>query len=126
LSAQAEIHRHAVVEMAIALPVLLVLLLAIWQFGTVYDTWQNLSSAAESGARAAAAAPAGSELAAGAEAAREDGGNRLQLDSFTVDRTTAKGATSVKATACTSYSIDLVGITLKRGHFCRQATMPVA
>lgn len=112
--------------MAIVLPVLGVLLFALWQFGSVYDTWQNLSSAVTSGARAAAAAPAGSQLAAGEVAAEQAGEGQITLESFTVDRITAQGATSVKATACTTYSIDLLGITFKRGQFCRQATMPVA
>jgi Flp pilus assembly protein TadG len=127
VSAQAEIHQgHAVVEMAIVLPMLAVLLLSIWQFGVVYDTWQNLNTAAVSGARAAASAPAGSELSAGQAAADQAAAGQLTLDSFTVDKATVKGAASIKATACTSYHAKLLGITLKRGQFCRQATMPVA
>jgi Flp pilus assembly protein TadG len=127
VSAQAEIHRgHAVVEMAIVLPMLGVLLLSIWQFGVVYDTWQNLNSAAVDGARAAASAPTGSELSAGEAAANQAAAGQLTLDSFTLDRTTVKGAASVRATACTSYRVNLLGITFKRGEFCRQATMPVA
>jgi Flp pilus assembly protein TadG len=127
VSAQAEIHRgHAVVEMAIVLPILGVLVLSIWQFGVVYDTWQNLNSAAVSGVRAAASAPAGSELSAGEAAADQAAAGSLELDSFTIDKTTVKGIASLRATACTSYHANLLGITLKRGQFCRQATMPVA
>ena len=48
--------------MAIILPVLLMLLLSIWQFGVVYDKWQNLNGAAREGARAAIVAPQGQEL----------------------------------------------------------------
>ena len=32
---------QAVIQMAIALPILLVLLLSIWQLSVVYGTWQN-------------------------------------------------------------------------------------
>ena len=43
--------------MAIVLPILLVLLLSIWQLSVVYGTWQSLRNAASDGARAGAAAP---------------------------------------------------------------------
>ena len=42
--------------MALALPILLVLLLSIWQLSGVYGTWRTLHDAASHGARAGAAA----------------------------------------------------------------------
>jgi Flp pilus assembly protein TadG len=127
VSAQADIHRgHAVVEIAVVLPLLVVLLLGIWQAGVVYDTWNNLDAAAVDGARAAAAAPPTAALSAGKAAASRASDGQLTLNSFRLDRTIAKGAPAYRATACTSYSLDVLGLTLTRGTLCRQATTPIA
>jgi len=112
--------------MAIVLPLLAVLGLAIWQFGVVYDQWRALDTAAIDGARAAASAPAGSERAAGEAAAGNAAAGQVTLDSFTLDRTAVKGGAAYTATVCSSYHINVLGITFKRGQLCREATVPVA
>ena len=55
-------HGTAVIHMGFMLPVLLVLLLGIWQLGVVYDTWQSLEHSAADGARAAGGAPRGHRM----------------------------------------------------------------
>src|SRR5947207_15263573 len=87
---------QAVVEMAIILPVLLMLLLSIWQFGVVYDKWQNLNGAAREGARAAIVAPQGQELAQAKSAANTAVAGQLTLRSFSLTSTNLAGSPAYK------------------------------
>jgi Flp pilus assembly protein TadG len=116
---------QAVVEMAIILPVLLMLLLSIWQFGVVYDKWQNLNGAAREGARAAIVAPQGQELADAKSAANTAVAGQLSLSSFSLTATNLAGSPAYKATACSSYAINILGVVVKSGDLCRDATMRV-
>jgi len=116
---------QAVVEMAIILPVLMVLLLSIWQFGVVYDKWQNLNGAAREGARAAVVAPSGQELSSARTAANAAIAGQLTLSSFTLNATTIDGTAYYRATACSPYSVNVLGIVVKSGQLCRDATMRV-
>src|SRR6476469_4570581 len=97
---------QAVIQMALALPILLVLLLSIWQLSVVCGTWRTLHDAASHGARAGAAARRGGHQAAARAAAR-----------------TAHGTAIYTATACSSYAVDLLGSVVKSGDLCRDATM---
>jgi len=111
--------------MAIILPVLMVLLLSIWQFGVVYDKWQNLNGAAREGARAAVVAPSGQELSSARTAANAAIAGQLTLSSFSLNATTIDGTAYYRATACSPYSVNVLGIVVKSGQLCRDATMRV-
>jgi Flp pilus assembly protein TadG len=111
--------------MAIILPVLLMLLLSIWQFGVVYDKWQNLNGAAREGARAAIVAPQGQELSAAKSAADSAIAGQLTLSSFSLTSANLAGSPAYKATACSTYSINILGVVVKSGDLCRDATMRV-
>jgi len=116
---------QAVVEFAIVLPLLLLLLLAIWQFGAAYDTWQNLNGAAREGARAAVVAKPGTELASAEAAARAsvDGQLRLTDGDMTLTPATLAGTPAWKFRACNAYAIDILGVVVRHGTLCRDATM---
>ena len=116
---------QAVVEMAIILPVLLMLLLSIWQFGVVYDKWQNLNGAAREGARAAIVAPQGQELTAAKAAATTAVAGQLTLSSFNLTSSNLAGTPYYTATACSTYDINILGVVVKSGQLCRDATMRV-
>jgi Flp pilus assembly protein TadG len=116
---------QAVVEMAIILPVLLMLLLSIWQFGVVYDKWQNLNGAAREGARAAIVAPQGQELTAAKAAATTAVAGQLTLSSFNLTSSNVAGTPYYTATACSTYDINILGVVVKSGQLCRDATMRV-
>jgi Flp pilus assembly protein TadG len=116
---------QAVVEFAIILPILLVLLLAIWQFGVAYDKWQNLNGAAREGARAAVVADQGAELSDARTAARTAVAGQLTLTDGDMQLAATKlsGTAAWKFSACNDYSIDILGIVVKSGTLCRDATM---
>jgi Flp pilus assembly protein TadG len=116
---------QAVVEFAIVLPLLLLLLMGIWQFGVVYDKWQNLNGAAREGARAAIVAKPGLELSDARSAARAAVAGQLTLSDseLTLTTTTIAGTAAWKFRACDAYSIDILGIVVKSGNLCRDATM---
>jgi len=116
---------QAVVEMAIILPVLLVLLLSIWQFGVVYDKWQNLNGAAREGARASIVAPPGQELSQARAAADAAVAGQLTLSSFSLSSSTISGTQFYTATACTDYAVNILGLVVKSGQLCRDSTMRV-
>jgi len=113
---------QAVIQMALALPILLVLLLSIWQLSVVCGTWRTLHDAASHGARAGAAARHGGHQAAARAAARAAAGD-VALKRVSLTATTSHGTAIYTATACSSYAVDLLGIVVKSGDLCRDATM---
>jgi Flp pilus assembly protein TadG len=115
---------QAVIQMAIVLPILIVLLLSIWQLSVVYGTWQSLRSAASGGARAGAAARHGHHLAAARAAARTAAGD-VALKRVSLTATKSHGTATYTATACSSYAVNLLGIVVKSGDLCRDATRRV-
>jgi Flp pilus assembly protein TadG len=107
------------VEFAIVLPVLMMLLLAIIQFGIVFKDSITLTDAVRAGARTAAVsrndAVPGQKAIAQVEA---DGGQNVSVtvppDQLTPDGKWAPGAT-VTVTATHPYSISLFGLPIKQG-----------
>jgi Flp pilus assembly protein TadG len=114
----------AVIHMGFMLPVLLVALFAIWQAGVVYDTWQSLKQSASEGARAAGSAPRGQRLAAARRAAEAASGH-VTLKRFSLRSSTSKDTSTYTATACSAYAVNIVGIVVKSGVLCRDATARV-
>src|SRR5690242_20174149 len=91
---------QAVVEMAVVLPVLLLLILSIYQFGIVYDKWQNLDSAAREGARAAVVAtPAQAQSTAVAAAKAAVSGQMSPAPTVSFTTTSLAGSPAYKVTA---------------------------
>jgi Flp pilus assembly protein TadG len=115
---------QAVIQMAIVLPILLVLLLSIWQLSVVYGTWQTLHNVASHGARAGAVAGHGHHQAAARAAARAAAGD-VALKRVSLTATTSHGTAIYTATACSTYAVNLLGIVVKSGDLCRDATMRV-
>jgi Flp pilus assembly protein TadG len=113
---------QAVIQMAIALPILLVLLLSIWQLSVVYGTWRTLHDAASRGARAGAAARHGHHQAAARAAAMAAAGD-VALKRVSLTARKSHGTAVYTATACSSYAVNLLGIVVKSGDLCRDATM---
>ncbi len=110
--------------MAIVLPILLVLLLSIWQLSVIYGTWRSLHDAASDGARAGAAARHGHQLAAARVAARAAAGD-VALKRVSLTATKSRGTATYTATACSTYAVNLLGIVVKSGDLCRDATKRV-
>jgi Flp pilus assembly protein TadG len=115
---------QAVIQMAIVLPILLVLLLSIWQLSVVYGTWRTLHDAASRGARAGAVARHGHHQAAARAAARAAAGD-VALKRVSLTATKSHGTAIYTATACSTYAVNLLGIVVKSGDLCRDATMRV-
>ena len=101
------------------------LLLSIWQLGVVYDKWQNLNGAAREGARAAVVAQPGQEMSDARAAATAAVAGQLKLSSFSLRSTSVSGTAYYTATACSPYAVNILGIVVKSGSLCRDATMRV-
>ena len=112
------------VEFVIALPLVLMLLFGIIQFGTVFNHVETITDAARVGARKAAvsrleADPAGlAETAARTSASGLDQ-SRLQVD---VQDDTWTAGSNVTVTVSYPYTIDIFGLTVKSGELTSSTT----
>ena len=121
---------QAVVEFAVILPVLLMILFAILQFGIVFNNYIQVTAAAREGARKAAVSrslgTSAAETAATASAkAAAPGLKQTSIQvSYPNNPTFAQGSdVSVKVTY--PYSISLLGIIVKSGTLSSTTTMRV-
>jgi Flp pilus assembly protein TadG len=121
---------QAVVEFAVILPVLLMILFAILQFGIVFNNYIQVTAAAREGARKAAVSrslgTAAAETAATTSAKSAAPG--LKQTSIAVSYpnspTFAQGSdVTVKVTY--PYSISILGIIVKSGNLSSSTTMRV-
>lgn len=119
---------QAMVEFAIVVPVLLMLVLGIIQFGILFNHYLTVTDAVRAGARQAAvsrtlADPAGSAEArvrSAASGSLSDAGDPAALV-VTVMSTFAQGSdVTVKATY--PYSINLLGVVVKSGRLTSETT----
>jgi Flp pilus assembly protein TadG len=119
---------QAMVELAIVLPVLLMLVLGIIQFGILFNNYQTLTDAVRAGARQAAVSrtlpnPAGSAEArvrSAASGSLSDAGDPAILV-VTVTSAFAQGSdVTVKATY--PYSLKLFGVPVKNGRLISETT----
>jgi Flp pilus assembly protein TadG len=121
---------QAVVEFAVILPVLLMILFAILQFGIVFNNYIQVTAAAREGARKAAVSrslgTAGAETAATTSAKAAAPG--LTQSSITVtypnSPTFAQGS-DVTVQVTYPYSISILGIIVKSGNLTSSTTMRV-
>ena len=107
---------QAAVEMALVLPILVVLLLAIAQFGIAFNNYVTLTDATRAGARKASVARFVGDGGASAQALVMSDASSVPGVSATVtsDNWNVPG-TDVVVTATAPYSIDLLGWTVKSG-----------
>jgi Flp pilus assembly protein TadG len=101
---------QAMAEFAIILPILLVLLLGIVQFGLVYNNWVTLTDAVRAGARKAAVSRTDSNRNADVITAVKSAATDLSASKLTVDTpvSTWSPGDTVKVCAHYPYSISLL------------------
>jgi Flp pilus assembly protein TadG len=121
---------QAVVEFAVILPVLLMILFAILQFGIVFNNYIQVTAAAREGARKASVSRSLGTAAAesAATTAAKSAAPGLKQSSITVSYpnspTFAQGSdVTVKVTY--PYSISIIGLVVKSGTLSSSTTMRV-
>lgn len=105
---------QATVEFALVLPILILVLVAIVQFGVTYSHYISLTDAVRTAARAAAV-NGGSQAAAQAAADQSAGSGAVRIQA-------QSDGTSVRVTGSRSYSIDIFGITPLAGDLTSTTT----
>ncbi len=125
---------QAVVEFVVILPVLLLVLMAIYQFGQVFVNYMDVTSAAREGARKAAvsrttgacATVDGLAISSAKSAASDLNQSTLAV---TVARTCTSNAyaqgSDVTVTATYPYSISIMGMVVTSGTLTSATTMRV-
>ncbi len=125
---------QAVVEFVVILPVLLLVLVAIYQFGQVFVNYMDVTSAAREGARKAAVSrTAGTCTVVDglAISSAKAAGSDLSQSSLgvTVNRTCTNNAyaqsSDVTVTASYPYSINIMGVVVSSGTLTSATTMRV-
>jgi Flp pilus assembly protein TadG len=111
---------QAVTEMALILPILASILLAIAQFGMVFNNYITLTDATRAGARKAAVARFTGDGGAAAKALVYSAASSLQSPDLQVTVDSASDwkipGSDVTVTASYPYSIDILGLTVKSGN----------
>jgi Flp pilus assembly protein TadG len=109
---------QAFVEFALILPVLLLLVLGIIQFGRLYNSNETITNATRAGARVAAVSRTASDPVGATIQAVKNSAPNLDLSQVTVTVTPAPPwpqGSSVTVTATYPYSINLLGMVVKSG-----------
>lgn len=110
---------QAAAEMVIVLPILAAMLLAIAQFGIVFNNYITLTDATRAGARKAAVARFTGDSGAAAQALVYSSASSLKTPDLrvTVDSTSdwKVPGTDVTVTARYPYSINILGLTVSSG-----------
>jgi Flp pilus assembly protein TadG len=112
------------VEFVLALPLVLMLLFGIIQFGTVFNHDETITDAARAGARVAAVSgdqPAPGALAVAAARASASGLDQSQLGVSVSDNGWASGS-NVTVTVSYPYTINIFGLTVKTGELTSSTT----
>lgn len=114
---------QAAVEMALILPILVVLVLAIAQFGIAFNYYLTLTDATRAGARKAAVARITGAGGAAAQALVMTDASSVPGVSATVTSTNWNvPGSDVVVTATAPYSIDILGWTVKSGNLTSTTT----
>ena len=115
---------QAMTELALVMPIFIVLLLAIVQFGIVFNNYLTLTDATRAGARKAAVSRFIGDNGASAVQAVKSAASGLNQSALvpTVTSTNAAGATDwttpgdvVSVTATYPYTINILGFSVKTG-----------
>jgi len=108
---------QAVTEFALALPILVLLLFAVIQFGITFNNYVTLTDATRAGARKAAVSRQQSSPSAVVTTAVRNSAANLTQSSLNVSVTsTWQPGADVTVTATYPYQIKLLGIPLKKGN----------
>ncbi len=117
---------QSMTEFAIVLPILVVLLFGIVQFGILFNNYVTLTDAARAGARAAAVSRQASDPVGTATAAVQASASDLNQASLGVSVSSAWTATApVTVTATYPYSISLLGWVVSSGTLTTKSTEAV-
>ena len=125
---------QALVELSLTAGFLCLMLLAVWQVGTVFSNYIDMSEAARSGARAAAlsGAPPSANDAASLAAAKNEGAfaatNSATVPGMVVTISAVGTWTAggkVRATVTAPYSLSLFGVAVTSGTMSVQDDMRV-
>jgi Flp pilus assembly protein TadG len=118
---------QTLVEFAIIIPLMLMVMMAVYQFGIVYNNWVTLTDAARAGARQAAVSRGLADPNATAVARVKASATDLDQSKLSVSVTPATGPgwtqgadTTVQATY--PYSINIMGITVVSGNLKASTT----
>jgi Flp pilus assembly protein TadG len=109
---------QALVEFTLLIPVILFVLMAIAQFGSLYNHYVSITDATRAGARMAAVSRSATDPTAAAIQAVRDSAHTLDQTKLTVTVTPSPPWTSgqqVTITASYPYSLDLAGLVVKSG-----------
>jgi Flp pilus assembly protein TadG len=109
---------QALVEFALLIPVLLFVLMAIAQFGDLYNHYVTITDATRAGARMAVVSRTASDPVGSATQAVRDSAHDLDQTQLTVTVTPSPPWTSgqqVTITASYPYSLNLAGLVIKSG-----------
>jgi Flp pilus assembly protein TadG len=117
---------QALVEFAVALPLLAVLLLGVMQLGNVFNNYETITDAARAGSRQAILLRLSGGSPSNAEAAVRAAASGLDPDKLGVSvHATPDWATSgndVQVTVTYPYSIDLLGWVVQSGNLTSTMT----
>jgi len=111
---------QAATEMALVLPIMLMVILGIVQFGITFNNYITLTDATRAGARKASVARFSGDFGAAATALVKSDASSLDPGKLgvSVDITAGNWSTpgsTVSVTATYPYSIDILGMTIKAG-----------
>ena len=116
---------QAAVEMALILPILVVLVLAIAQFGIAFNNYLTLTDATRAGARKAAVSRFAGDGGTAAKALVMSDASSVPGVSATVtssDPTWSVPGSDVVVTATAPYSINILGWVIKAGNLTSTTT----
>jgi hypothetical protein len=118
---------QALVELVLALPPLLLLLVAVLQFGMAMNNYIEVSDAARAGARKASLSRKAPAPAAAAESAARSSADDLDQDALDVRVTGGswRKGDPVKVQTAYPFKIDVFGLVLKEGKMTFEATARV-
>lgn len=111
---------QAATEMALVLPILLMVILGIVQFGIAFNNYITLTDATRAGARKASVARFTGDFGASAKALVVQNASSLDKSKLNVSVGITSGnwqtpGSNVAVTATYPYSIDILGMTIKAG-----------
>jgi Flp pilus assembly protein TadG len=125
---------QAVVEFAVILPVLLLVLMSVYQFGQVFVNYMDVTGAGREGARKAAVSrTAGTCTVVDSLAVTAAKGAASDLNQSSLNVTVARTCTNnayaqgsdVTATATYPYTISILGLVVSSGSLSSSTTMRV-
>ena len=110
---------QTMVELAIVLPILLVLLIGIIQFGIAFNNYLTLTDAARAGARKAVVTHSASACVSQVQSSASD----LKQADLTVDCSSSwQHGADVTVTATYPYSLNVLGVAVANGRLTTKTT----